>query len=954
MKHTPQNTPGRARRAFTVLAALAGFAASASAYVHPSVPLTATDLATLKANLNVEPWKSGYAALAADWHSSLGYTKQGPFANVSRNPNVNLNQWRNDMTAVYNLARMWYFTGNNDYAVKAREILISWANTQTSFTGMEANLDLGDYAVRFVGGADILRGTWPGWTQADTDAVKNLFGNVYWPATGLHIDVLGPTNKGSLSLVAAAAIAAFNDDPTKLNKVLYQYRAFGSTGLRNTASNGEHGETGRDQGHAYGHILAMATAAEIFWKQGIDVFSELDNRLLAMGEYYCRLNVNTPTSFVPMGTTDEYYMGIWDSPGYAAEPRAFNILQSHYVQRKGQSAPWIEKKLATQGTNADAFMFLKSADGSSATPPAPIAFPNTSRVSTGMTNVDVNGASPAGSGTYANGVWTVRGEGSDIWTHGSERFHFLYKQVSGDCAIVAKVTSVQNIVGLNKAGVMIRSDLNATPACKAWVALRPDSQVETYFHGWSEMYGGSNWEAQGYWISQPVWWVKVERLGNIVTTYASPDGASWSALAVARCDNLGTSPYLGLCVTSMQTGTLCTATFSDVSITGGNGAAPVAAPAAPVSFYAAPGQYKAPLRWSESFGATSYKVKRATASGGPYTTIATVTAPSYVDTAVNNGTTYHYVVSAVNAAGESANSAQDSVTPVNPNLLNVTFGGTANDSINNPDGGEGAAKAFDGNAGTKWLCATQSWLQYDFGPGVAQTIKRYDITSANDVPARDPRDWQLQGSNNGSSWTAVDTRTAQASFPNRYQTMSFNVASPGAYRYYRLNVTANNGGGGTQIAELAMFSDVGRTIPDGTYRVFSRGSNKALSLQNGSPANGTALVQWSANGGTEQKWTFTHLINGQYQIGNALSGTFMEVYYAKPDNGTRIQIWPWNGNDCQKWTVTPSGDGFFKLTAVHSGKVADVNGGSAADGATIIQWPYGGAHNQQWSISLAP
>jgi hypothetical protein len=936
--------------------AFIGAMADAQAFTHPSVPLTLDDLTTLKANLGKEPWKSGYAALSGDSRSSLGYSMQGPFANVSRNPNVNLNQWRNDMTAVYNLSRMWYFTQNADYAIKARTILRAWADNQTSFTGMEANLDLGDYAFRFVGGADILRGTWSGWTQADTDAVKNLFGNVYWPATGLAGDVLGPTNKGSLSLSAAAAIAAFNDDQVKLDTVLYKYRTFATTGLRNTSSNGEHGETGRDQGHSYGHILAMATAAEVFWKQGIDVYSELDNRLLAMGEYYCRFNMNVPTSFLAMGTTDEYYMSIWDSPGFAAEPRAFNILRSHYIQRKGLSAPWIDKKLATQGANADAFMCLKPADISTATPPAPITFPSASLVSTGMTNVDVNGASPAGSGTYSNGIWTVTGEGSDIWTHGSERFHYVYKQVTGDCALIAKVDSLQNMGTNNKAGVMIRSDLNATPTCKAWIALKPDSVVETYFHGWSAMYGGSNWEAQGYPITQPSWWVKVERLGNIVTTYASPDGTSWSALAIARYDNLGSSPYLGLCVSSNKPGTLCTATFSNVSITGGNGASPIAAPAAPLCFYTAPGQYKIPLRWSESFGATSYKVKRATTSGGPYTTIATVTAPSYVDTAVTNGTIYHYVVSAVNSTGEGANSAQDSTTPENPPLLNITFGGTANDNLNNANGTEGAAKAFDGNAGTKWLSSTQCWLQYDFGTGVSQTVKRYDITSANDVPTRDPRDWQLQGSNDGSSWTAVDTRTAQASFPNRYQTMSFSVASPGAYRYYRFNVTANNGATSTQISELALFSDVGRLIPDGTCRLFSRKSNKALSASNGATTNNTPLVQWSYSGGDDQKWNFAYLGNGEYKITGVASGRVMDVAGVSTANGAAIQLWDWVGvnNPNQRWIVTPSGDSFFKLTAVHSGKAADVNSGSTANGATIIQWPYGGGPNQQWSISTAP
>jgi hypothetical protein len=69
------------------------------------------------------------------------------------------------------------------------------------------------------------------------------------------------------------------------------------------------------------------------------------------------------------------------------------------------------------------------------------------------------------------------------------------------------------------------------------------------------------------------------------------------------------------------------------------------------------------LTWSASTGATSYNVKRATVSGGPYTTVATgVTTTSYTNTGLATGTTYYYVVSAVNAAGESSNSAQASAT----------------------------------------------------------------------------------------------------------------------------------------------------------------------------------------------------------------------------------------------------------------------------------------------------
>ena len=91
------------------------------------------------------------------------------------------------------------------------------------------------------------------------------------------------------------------------------------------------------------------------------------------------------------------------------------------------------------------------------------------------------------------------------------------------------------------------------------------------------------------------------------------------------------------------------------------------APAPPTGLTASAGDSQASLSWTASSGAISYNVKRATISGGPYTTVASeITATSYTNTGLSNGTTYHYVVSAVNANGESANSSEASATPSTP------------------------------------------------------------------------------------------------------------------------------------------------------------------------------------------------------------------------------------------------------------------------------------------------
>ncbi len=80
------------------------------------------------------------------------------------------------------------------------------------------------------------------------------------------------------------------------------------------------------------------------------------------------------------------------------------------------------------------------------------------------------------------------------------------------------------------------------------------------------------------------------------------------------------------------------------------------------------------LSWTGAEDATSYNVKRSQTPGGPYETIASnIMATTYTDTDVTNGTTYYYVVSAVNTAGESGNSNEVSATPKNPTVtLEVT------------------------------------------------------------------------------------------------------------------------------------------------------------------------------------------------------------------------------------------------------------------------------------------
>lgn len=98
---------------------------------------------------------------------------------------------------------------------------------------------------------------------------------------------------------------------------------------------------------------------------------------------------------------------------------------------------------------------------------------------------------------------------------------------------------------------------------------------------------------------------------------------------------------------------------------------PIAKPTAPTNVSLTSNSTVISISWNAVTGASGYNVKRATTSGGPYTTLASVTGTTYSDTTGVTGTTYYYVVSAVNAGGESTNSNEATITYNNTLSLNV-------------------------------------------------------------------------------------------------------------------------------------------------------------------------------------------------------------------------------------------------------------------------------------------
>ncbi len=99
-------------------------------------------------------------------------------------------------------------------------------------------------------------------------------------------------------------------------------------------------------------------------------------------------------------------------------------------------------------------------------------------------------------------------------------------------------------------------------------------------------------------------------------------------------------------------------------------------PPTPTGLTTSPGSSKVFLSWDATPGATGYNVKRATTSGGPYTTVASTSDNNYTDTSVANCSSYYYVVAATNSVGTSTNSSEQAAS-LGAYALAVNSGGTA-------------------------------------------------------------------------------------------------------------------------------------------------------------------------------------------------------------------------------------------------------------------------------------
>ncbi|TXS67860.1 GH92 family glycosyl hydrolase [Streptomyces sp. sk2.1] len=295
----------------------------------------------------------------------------------------------------------------------------------------------------------------------------------------------------------------------------------------------------------------------------------------------------------------------------------------------------------------------------------------------------------------------------------------------------------------------------------------------------------------------------------------------------------------------------------------------------------------------------------------------------------------------------------------------------------NTGGGEVKENLIDVEPGTKWLTFEPTgWVEFDLDEPVE--VVTYALTSANDHDERDPRDWTLQGSADGTAWKDLDSRTDQT-FTERFRTKSYDFASDTAYRHFRLRITKNNGSPDiTQLADV-QFSD-GDTSAPAPAQMLSR-------PERGPSGSPTAKAGAGFTGRKALRYAGTHKADGRgysynkvFDVNTVVTRDTSLSYLVYPRMGETDLAYPathvavdlaftdgtylsdLRATDSNGGPLTPQGQADAKRLYVNQWNRVESGIGTVAAGRTVdrvlvaYDSPEGAAKFQGWidDIEIAP
>ncbi|MET7679587.1 alginate lyase family protein [Streptomyces sp. NPDC005423] len=293
-----------------------------AAFTHPGVLVSKDQLDAVRKNVTAgkQPWLKAFLDMRDSQYGSYRY-RPTPYADVDCPWGGKVAhgcvEERQDAIAAYTQALLYSVTGKQQHAAKAREIMDAWSAKLKRHTAEDADLQTAWAGTTWTRAAEIVRyAPGAGWPADRVRRFATMLRTAYQPEVTGNL----PDYNGNWDLAmtdAAIGIAVFLDDHKAFDAAIKRFRdrvpayfylekdgkvpltPAGSTlntpqklttywFKQTTFKDGMAQETCRNFKHVGYSLAATAHIAETAWHQGVDLYSEVKDRLRAALDFHAR------------------------------------------------------------------------------------------------------------------------------------------------------------------------------------------------------------------------------------------------------------------------------------------------------------------------------------------------------------------------------------------------------------------------------------------------------------------------------------------------------------------------------------------------------------------------------------------------------------------------------------------------------------------------------------------
>ncbi len=707
------------------LPALLTAASAQPGFTHPGCLSTRADLERMRAKVAAgeQPWKGSWDILVGNTDGFLDDSPEVQPRIKAGGGGENYMRLARDAARAYQLALRFRISGDERFGDRAVTIFNAWAEQHEGWDGdSNVRLRAGLYGYQFACAAELMR-DYPGWKPREfrafqdymrrdflshnMDFLENRHGTVpthYW------------ANWVQANQASMMAIGVLCDDRAIFDRAVdYFHNGSGNENIGKAVvfvhpnGLGQWQESGRDQGHSVMGPMLLGTICEIAWNQGIDLYGARLNRPLAGVEYVSKYNLGHEVPFVTYvyahghpGREQYWVQNEISSHARGTRRPGWDLIYHHYVNRRGLSAPWTGRYAETVRPDGGGFNYGGSSGGfdglgfttltHSLDPIAEGAAPGALRPHVEGRQVTLSWSGSAHATSY--NVKRATSEAGPYETLATVRpplqhhvdsglragttYHYVVSAntphgESADSEPAAATADGRlrgSIIGTDGSHKGSGADKRTVfdgyldnyfdpPVRDAWVGLDLGEGVEAVVTGVKycprrnaaeRMVGGTFQGSDTADFSAGV--------VDLFTIRTQPEEGVLTARDVAEAGDAGGFRYLRYIPTEGER--WCN--VAEIQFLGEvRGLHPPVAPEAPEA--ARVGATEVELSWRAVPDADSYRVKRLAPDGGPEVIIANVTGTTHREVGLKPGLACRFAVSAVNSAGESANSSPVSRRP---------------------------------------------------------------------------------------------------------------------------------------------------------------------------------------------------------------------------------------------------------------------------------------------------